>query len=77
MRFVPIHEIGHYFGLNHDGHDSARYIMWSPRASGQDWGETVGEYLFLTGEAIFSEDDAREVWRWITTTDQARDQMLP
>jgi hypothetical protein len=78
MRFVPIHEIGHYFGLNHSpGHDSARYIMWSPKESGHDWGETVLEYGFLTGEAIFTEEDARGVWNWITTTAQARDRLLP
>lgn len=78
LRFVPSHEIGHYFGLNHDpGHESARYIMWSPVHSAHDWGQTILEYGFLTGEPNFTEEDARNVWRWITTTPQARDQMLP
>lgn len=76
MRFVPIHEIGHYFGLDHTGHNSAKYIMWSPRESGQDWGAVIAEYGFLSGEANFSLDDARDVWRWITTTAQARDKIL-
>lgn len=77
FRFVPIHEIGHYFGLDHAGHVSPRYIMWSPRAGPIEWGEAVGEYGFLSGEPIFSEEDAREVWNWITGTAQARDTMLP
>jgi len=76
LRFVPIHEIGHFYGLNHKGHNSAKYIMWSPRESGQDWGAVVAEYGFLSGEANFTLDDAREVWRWITTTAQARDTVL-
>lgn len=78
MRFVPIHEIGHYFGLDHaPGHGSARYIMWSPRESGHDWSETILEYGFLSGEAIFTLDDARAAWQWITTTPEARDSLLP
>jgi hypothetical protein len=78
MRFVPIHEIGHYFGLNHHpGHDSPRYIMWSPKESGTDWGETILEYGFLSGEANFTEQDAKDVWNWLTTTPQARNTCLP
>lgn len=77
FRFVPIHEIGHYFGLNHAGHDSPRYIMWSPKESVTNWGETIGEFGFLSGEANFSVQDARDVWNWITTTPQARDTCLP
>lgn len=78
LRYVPIHEIGHYLGLDHfPGHGSPRYIMWSPRASGNDWGETILEYGFLSGEPIFTEDDARAAWSWITTTPEARDRFLP
>lgn len=77
LRFVPIHEMGHYLGLDHEGHPSPRYIMWSPRASGTDWGEAILEFGFLSGEAIFTDDDARTVWDWITHTPQARDTLLP
>lgn len=77
FRFVPIHEIGHYFGLNHDGHDNASLIMWSPKSDDKNIEEAVPEYLFLSGEANFNEDDARETWEWITTTDRAKDTILP
>ena len=77
IRFVPIHEVGHYFGLDHKGHSSPKYVMWSPKESGIVWGKTIAEYGFLTGEPVFSEDDARVVWKWITTTSQAKDTMLP
>lgn len=55
---------------------SPLYIMWKP-ALGIDWGETIGEYGFLTGEARFREDDAIAVWDWITTTPQPRGTILP
>ena len=74
-QYVPIHEVGHYFGLNHPNHNSPRYIMWV-LGQGVEPGETVLEYVFLTGQAIFSEEDAGDVWNWITTTVQARDTIL-
>jgi hypothetical protein len=77
FRFVPIHEIGHYFGLDHPGHDSLRYIMYSPKENANDWGKTVGEFGFLSGEANFTEKDAQDAWRWITATPQTRDSFLP
>lgn len=76
FRYVSIHEVGHYFGLDHAGHDSPRFIMWKP-SEGINWGDTIGEFGFLTGEANFSEQDARDVWNWITTTARARDTILP
>lgn len=77
FRFVPIHEIGHYYGLNHEGHDNASFIMWSPKSEDKKILDAVPEYLFLSGEANFTEDDARETWQWITTTDQAKNTILP
>jgi hypothetical protein len=71
FRYVLIHEIGHYFGLEHAGHTGANHIMWS-RASGipaVSW-ETVGE-AFLSAEPRFTTDDACKVWRWILTNGQA------
>jgi hypothetical protein len=76
FRYVAIHEVGHCFGLNHGGHDSPRFIMWKP-SEGNNWGGTIAEYGFLTGEANFNEQDAIDVWNWITTTDEARDSILP
>lgn len=70
FRFVMIHEVGHYFGLEHTGHDSMKDIMWSPVESGNEWSKTIGEYGFASGEANFTEQDARDVWNWITTSPQ-------
>ncbi|WP_425237097.1 hypothetical protein [Ulvibacterium sp.] len=75
LRFVPIHEIGHYYGLNHEGHDNPSYIMWVPPMGGI--GSGVPEFLFLSGEANFTLDNARDTWDYITTTQQARDTILP
>ncbi len=71
FRWVLIHELGHYFGLDHKGHDGAHHIMWTP-AEDEDLdkvtGETVAE-LFLSGlEPQFTRDDAFRVWNWITST---------
>ena len=76
LRFVPIHEIGHYYGLDHDGHDSPSLIMWSPAAGG-GVGDAVPEFLLLSGEANFTLDDARTVWNYITSTDQALNTIFP
>lgn len=69
FRWVLIHELGHYFGLEHDGHDGLHHIMWTPAEDqGLDkvTGETVAE-LFLTGEPQFTRDDAENAWNWILT----------
>lgn len=71
FRYVLIHEIGHYFGLVHQGHTGANHIMWS-LASGippVSW-ETVGE-AFLSAEPRFTGEDACMVWRFILTNAQA------
>ena len=76
FQYVAIHEIGHYLGLNHDGHTSPAEIMWKP-ALGTNWGETIGNYGFGSGEANFTRADAEAVWQWITTTPQALDKIFP
>jgi hypothetical protein len=76
FQYVPIHEIGHYVGLDHDPHNSAGEIMWKP-SQPTDWGATVLNYLVTTGEANFTLDDVDRVWSWITTTPDARDPFLP
>ena len=77
LRFVPIHEIGHYYGLNHEGHDNPSLIMWSPQSEDKKIDEALPEYLFLSGEANFTEANAVSVWDYITTTDQAKNTILP
>lgn len=71
FRWVLIHELGHYFGLDHEGHDGVHHIMWTPaETEGLEWwtGETTAE-LFLSGlEPQFTRDDAFRVWNWITGT---------
>ncbi|MEP7232139.1 MAG: hypothetical protein ABI691_17895 [Ginsengibacter sp.] len=77
FRFVPIHEIGHYYGLNHEGHDNASLIMWSPQSEDKHIPAALPEFLFLSGEANFNEDDAINTWNWITMTEQAKNTILP
>jgi hypothetical protein len=70
-RYVLVHELGHYLGLDHAGHDGAHLIMFTA-----DPGEgltlvtpsTLFEYLLLTGEPRFTVDDARTAWAWIAST---------
>lgn len=76
FQYVPIHEIGHYVGLDHDPHNSAGEIMWKP-SQPTDWGASVLNYLVTTGEANFTLDDVDLVWRWITTNTAVRDRFLP
>lgn len=64
-KFVPIHEIGHYFGLCHvSGLDR---IMYSGSAKSKSWfrGWTFPEYLYLEGGPSFTYDEAKSVWRYI------------
>lgn len=75
FQYVPIHEIGHYVGLDHDPHNSAGEIMWKP-SQPTDWGASVLNYLVTTGEANFTLDDVDRVWAWITGPD-VRDRFLP
>ncbi|MGE5763864.1 MAG: hypothetical protein ACM3ZF_08325 [Mycobacterium leprae] len=76
FQYVPVHEIGHYVGLDHDPHNSPGEIMWKP-SQPTDWGAGVLNYLFTTGEANFTLDDVDRVWSWLTTIPQVRDRFLP
>jgi len=77
FRFVPIHEIGHYYGLDHAGHDNPSLIMWSPKSEDKNIPDALPEFFLLSGEPNFNEDDARKTWQWITTTTRATDTILP
>lgn len=76
FQYVPPHEVGHYIGLDHSGHTHPGQIMWKPNL-GTDWGPTLTTYLLTTGEPHFTDDDTTATWQWITTTQKARDDILP
>ena len=76
FEYVPIHEVGHYLGLDHAGHTHAGQVMWKP-AQGNDWGQTVLTYLLGSGEANFTSEDATVVWTWLTTTPDALADFFP
>lgn len=76
FKYVLIHELGHYFGLCHEGHDGFEYIMFSYSAAEEKVTfNTFLEYAMLSGEPYFTRKDAQEVWRWITQV--AKDSCLP
>ena len=68
---VLVHELGHYFGLCHCGHDGLEYIMYSPAKSKKTiTGNTFLEFLLLSGGPSFTIDDAKETWKWLTQVAQ-------
>jgi hypothetical protein len=74
FRWVLIHELGHYWGLNH--HGGLESIMFTPNDSPTPISlETILEYLLLSGEPNFNLQDARDTWAWITGP--AKDSLLP
>lgn len=72
-KYVPIHELGHYFGLCHvDGLDR---IMFSPRQSTWWRGWLLPRLLlnaYLKGEPSFVFDEAKAVWDYIVANLDAR-----
>jgi hypothetical protein len=70
FRWVLIHELGHYLGLDHQGHDGLEHIMFT---NAKEEGLTlvtlssVAEYALLSGESRFTGVDARVVWDWLPT----------
>jgi len=74
FRWVLIHELGHYFGLDHHGHDGAHLIMFTNSPTERldpVTGDTVAELVFFTGEPRFNVEDARDVWAWLTANARA------
>lgn len=70
-RYVLAHELGHYLGLCHYGHDGIQNIMFTTpdadpdaQLSWFDWGEL--EYL-IDGEPNFTLDDGKNAWRFIVS----------
>jgi len=71
FRWVLIHELGHYFGLDHGGHSGLENIMYTndpDEGLTPVTGGTVAEFIVFSGEPHFTLDDARRVWDWLTTT---------
>lgn len=69
FRWVLVHEMGHYWGLDHSNRDcgsrSLDEIMYAPSTGIGLSGSAVYEYLLGGGEARFTFDDARSTWDWI------------
>lgn len=67
LRWVLVHEMGHYWGLNHNpGVRGLDEIMYTPADGVSVTGSAVLEYLALGGEARFTLSDVHDVWSWIT-----------
>ena len=62
MKYVLIHECGHYFSLDHDGHDGLDKIMYSPAENGWWSWNLILEFLVWSGEPRFTLDDGKRVW---------------
>jgi hypothetical protein len=62
-KYVPIHELGHYFGLCHvDGVDR---IMVSTREKSWWSGWVIPNWLYLKGEPYFTFGEAKAAWDYI------------
>jgi hypothetical protein len=62
-KYVPIHELGHYFGLCHvDGLD--RIMVSTREKSWWSWW-MIPNLLFLKGEPYFTLDEAKAAWDYI------------
>lgn len=65
MKYVLIHECGHYFSLEHAGHNGLDKIMYSPVQN--DWWSwnLILEFLIWSGEPRFTLDDGKKVWDFL------------
>ena len=69
-RYVPIHELGHYFGLCHvDGID--RIMVSTREKSWWDW-SVFPNLLYLKGEPYFTLDEAKAAWDYIVANFDAQ-----
>ncbi len=69
-RYVLAHELGHYFGLCHFGHDGVQNIMFSTAGGSNVLDPGLWQY-YLHSEPEFTYEDAKNVWRFIVN--QMRD----
>jgi len=62
-KYVPIHELGHTFGLCHI--DGIEHIMYGPKdKSWFDW-STIPQYFLTDGEPSFTYDEAKATWDYV------------
>jgi hypothetical protein len=73
-KYVPIHELGHWFGLCHvQGIENIMYTPKGGRGEPNGFWDKVGrsvtwytpKLFFLTGEPTFTLDEAMQVWDYI------------
>lgn len=62
-RLVLAHELGHYFGLAHAGHNGVQNIMFSNKENA--WFDGDSWRLWMHGDANFVEEDVEHAWRFI------------
>ncbi|NOH02901.1 MAG: hypothetical protein HND47_13540 [Chloroflexi bacterium] len=63
LRYILPHEIGHYLGLCHYGHDGVQNIMFQLQAN-SIWDPGLVKYYYQS-EPEFTLNDAKNVWRFI------------
>lgn len=69
-KYVPIHELGHYFGLCHV--DGLERIMYSPRKNSWIGWWTLPKLLYTKGEPSFTLNEAKQTWDYIVDHFPAR-----
>jgi hypothetical protein len=62
--YVFPHEIGHYLGLCHFGHDGIQNIMWRPGV-GLEWYDWGLFTYYLESDPHFTLNDAKNSWRFL------------
>jgi hypothetical protein len=69
-KYVPIHELGHYFGLCHVA--GVDRIMYTPKGPGGFWGKVKRSFtwytlpkIILKGEPCFTLNEAMQTWDYI------------
>jgi len=68
MKYVLIHECGHYFSLAHAGHDGLDKIMYSPVENGWWSWNLILEFLVWSGEPRFTLGDGKKAWDFLIDT---------
>lgn len=68
FRYVLPHEVGHYLGLCHFGHDGFQNLMWKPDpAAGLSPVSWSTFKLYYESEPTFTYADARNCWRFLVS----------
>lgn len=74
FQYVLAHEIGHYVGLCHFGHDSFSQVMWTPAyaknraaAGAQAFVDADVLRFYFRSEPHFTFSDAKNCWRYLLT----------